>query len=71
MFPRLITTYLGEIPLDDEAVSGVKDVVEFATVCVVAAPYQEIVADVVHKGVASKVPHVVIGIFAFILKYAK
>ena len=66
-----MTTYRGESPLDDEADSGVKDVVEFATVCVVAAPYQEIVADVHTEGVAPEVPHVVMGIFAFILLYAK
>jgi hypothetical protein len=66
-----MTTYRGETPLVDEADTGVKDVVEFATVCVVAAPYQEIVAVVQPDGVAPKVPHVVIGIFAFNLKYAK
>ena len=71
VFPRLITTYRGETPLDDEADSGVKDVSEFVTVCVVAAPYQEIVAVVHPEGIAPKVPHVVIGIFAFIRKYAK
>ncbi len=66
-----MTTYLGETPLVDDAVSGVKDVVELATVCVVSVPYQEIVAVEHPDGVAPKVPQVVIGIFAFILRYAK